>query len=80
VRASTVALAASFVVAFMLTLVDKPPLPTTTKMRNSEIKGKLLTHAEGFWYLYPDEGQHKGNLIAIPDDEVKKSTVRSRYE
>jgi excisionase family DNA binding protein len=78
VPASTVALVAAFVVALMLTLVDKPPLPTTTIMRNSEIKGKLLTHTEGFWYLYPDEGEQKGNLIAIPDDKVKSVGVPSR--
>jgi hypothetical protein len=77
---TVVMLAAAFVAAFMLTAIDKPPLPTTTLMRNTGITGKLHTHTDGFWCLYPDEGEQKGRLIAIPDDKVKALSVHSRDE
>jgi hypothetical protein len=34
-------------------------------------KGSLLTHSEGFWYVF----NNKGTLIAIPDAEVERVSV-----
>jgi hypothetical protein len=49
------------------TFTQKPPLPTAEITGSSETQGKLLTHTEGFWYVFSREGE----LIAISDDEVK---------
>jgi hypothetical protein len=77
-----------FFTAFLLGLsaiivFNEPPLPMVditkdstaqTKNSPSEIHGVLLVHTEGVWHVLEKQGE----LIAIPDDEVK--TVRVHAE
>jgi hypothetical protein len=77
-----------FFTAFLLGLsaiivFNEPPLPTVditkdsaaqNKNSPSEIHGVLLVHTEGVWHVLEKQGE----LIAIPDDEVK--TVRVHAE
>jgi hypothetical protein len=60
--------------AFMLTIVNKPPLPTVKINGKQSEEGKLLTHTDGYWYVFDGENE----LIAIPDSEV--DTVRVSTE
>jgi hypothetical protein len=61
----------SFLGGFVNTsLYSQPPMPTVEITGTSKVEGALLTHTEGFWYVFNQDGE----LIAIPDDEVK--TVR----
>jgi hypothetical protein len=66
-------------------LKDKPDLPVATIIRlgeteseTSKLTGPLLTHTEGFWYVFATEGGRKGQLIAIPDSEIKTIRVRPK--
>ena len=51
-------------------VVAGPPLPTVEISATGETRGALLSHAEGFWYVFNREGE----LVAIPDSKV--NTVR----
>jgi hypothetical protein len=53
-----------------------PPLPPVEISATTETKGRLLAHTEGFWYVFNQEG----DLIAIPDGEVKTVRVSSDVE
>jgi hypothetical protein len=50
-----------------------PPLPPVEISATTKTKGTLLTHTDGFWYVFNREG----DLIAVPDDEVKTVRVSS---
>lgn len=50
-----------------------PPLPPVEIRTTTETQGNLLAHTEGFWYVFNSEG----DLIAIPDDEVKSVRISS---
>jgi hypothetical protein len=50
--------------------LSAPPLPPIEVSATTPTTGKLLTHTDGFRYVFDQEG----DLIAIPDDEV--TTVR----
>jgi len=65
-----------FVVA---TQTNEPSLPTVEISGRNTSKGTLLTHADGFWYVFDCESDCKGSrqvtLVAIPDPEVKTVQV-----
>jgi heme/copper-type cytochrome/quinol oxidase subunit 4 len=62
-----------------ITLLTEPTLPyADISAQKSHVDGNLLTHVDGFWYIFEDEGNHKGDLIAIPDAAVKKVQVHPR--
>jgi hypothetical protein len=79
----------AFIAAFMLTVTSRPPLPLveitakTQEAANSQkaddallADGTLLTHTDGFWYVFEDRKDKPGSrLVAIPDDQVKKVRV-----
>lgn len=63
--------------ALAATYAQAPPLPKaelTTKADRMKV-GPLLAHTDSFWYLFDDEGQGKGELMVIPDSEVKTGRV-----
>jgi hypothetical protein len=61
-----VGFALTFLLAFLLTFLRQPPLPKVEVSGDTHVKGRLLVHTEGFWYVYNGEGQ----LVAIPDGKV----------
>jgi len=71
--------AAAVIAAFMLTIPSNPPLPKVVidvKEKKENTTGRLLTHAEGFWYIFEEKDDQPGKrLTAIPDDEVTSAWV-----
>jgi hypothetical protein len=71
--------AAAFIAAFTLAIPSNPPLPKVVidvKERKKNTTGNLLTHAEGFWYIFEENDNQPGRrLTAIPDDEVREAWV-----
>jgi hypothetical protein len=66
--------------AFMLAIpTSSPPLPMVEidiKDKDKDAVGRLLTHTDGFWYVFEEQDdQQKSRLTAIPDDEVKTAWV-----
>lgn len=66
VRGVTVSCVAVIIAAFLNSAVREPPLPTVKFSKSSIAEGALLTHSEGFWYVFDSKGQ----LQAIPDDKA----------
>jgi len=66
----------SFLMAFLLTFVSTPPLPIA-EISGGDIHGqvRLLAHTEGFWYVFTEEGDEEGILVAIPDSAVNHVRV-----
>jgi hypothetical protein len=64
----------SFIVGVPAGLSVEPPLPTVevTKMNgHSAIRGRLVSHSEGFWHLFVEPNSEVSyELLAIPDSEV----------
>jgi hypothetical protein len=62
-------------------MLAPPSLPKAvvhTSLRRGEIEGRLVTHADGFWYVFV---QQEGiTLRAIPDAKVKHVEVKSRVD
>lgn len=56
-----------------IALLNEPPLPSVEIDGANVTEGKLLNHIDGFWYVFNEEGE----LVAIPDAEVKKVRVSS---
>jgi hypothetical protein len=71
--------ALTFIAAFLLTIPSDPPLPRVdidVKDKDKDAVGTLLTHTEGFWYVFEQQGNEPGSkLTIIPDDEVKTAWV-----
>jgi hypothetical protein len=70
-----ISLLAAIAVPYLGVAVDvatdrPPPLPTIVITATSNMDGKLLTHTDGFWYVFEDEGKDKSQLVGIPDEEV----------
>jgi hypothetical protein len=62
------------------TLFAKPPLSTVEISGQRLVKGELLTHTDGFWYVFEQREANQGanqevKLVAIPDDDVKEVQV-----
>jgi hypothetical protein len=74
----------AFVAAFMLTIPSRPPLPMVEidiKNTDKDTVGTLLTHTEGFWYVFErHKDQPESRLTAIPDDKVKTAWLSRRAE
>jgi hypothetical protein len=68
-------IACSFVLASLTATFTEPGLPTAEIDGSNDVNGALLAHTDGFWYVFKYEGENKGHLIAIPDDEVDKVRV-----
>lgn len=66
----------SFLMAFLLTFLRTPPLPIA-EISGGGIHGqvRLLAHTEGFWYVFTEEGDEEGILVAIPDSAVNQVRV-----
>jgi hypothetical protein len=45
---------------------------------SNDVNGALIALPDGFWYVFENEGEYKGHLIAIPDDEVETVRVHVR--
>jgi hypothetical protein len=65
-RGSALLLGSTFLAAFMLTFVSPPPLPVANVGGSTSVQGHLLTHVDGYWYVF----NRKGNLVATQDDKV----------
>jgi hypothetical protein len=83
----TLAIALALVLSYVIfvgitrvTLLTEPTLPYADISAQSHVDGHLLTHVDGFWYVFEDQGDRKGDLIAIPDDAVKTVRVHPRVE
>jgi len=66
----------AFLAAFTLTFVSEPPLPPVVVKRvdgRLKVEGELLTHVDAQWYVF----NQQGNLVAIPDREVKNAEICS---
>jgi hypothetical protein len=74
----------TFLAAFMLTIPSAPPLPMVEidlKDKDKHAVGTLLTHAEGFWYVFEEREERPGSkLTVIPDDEVKTTWISKAIE
>jgi hypothetical protein len=57
--------------------LDNPSLPAVDISGVKDVDGALLTHTEGFWYVFDVAGEHKGELIALRDDQVTAVTITS---
>jgi hypothetical protein len=55
--------------------INKPTLPTVDINGDKGPKGALLTHTDGFWYVFDRKGDNRDKLVAISDDEVKKAQI-----
>jgi hypothetical protein len=60
-----------FWVLFISISYSPPPLATVEISGTRPAEGKLVTHTDGFWYIFDSEG----GLVAIPDIEVKTARV-----
>ena len=47
-----------------------PDVDITGVQDKHDMQGALLTHTDGFWYVFDDEGKNKGELTALRDDQV----------
>ena len=57
-----------------LTFADnEPPLLYATTNFEEVPEGRLVTHSDGYWYIFDDTGE----LRAIPDDEAGAVQVSS---
>jgi hypothetical protein len=56
----------AFIAAFTFAFINQAPLPKVVVNGSPSVEGRLLAHADGFWYVYNDAG----DLIAIRDDKV----------
>jgi hypothetical protein len=71
----TIGVVLAFVAAFAFTFINQPPLPEVDVQGTPSVEGgRLLAHADGFWYIY----NAADDLIAIRDDNVK--TVKYKSE
>jgi hypothetical protein len=81
-RAISMGLIVVFAAALAIAAFRSPPLPPvqidweqqTAQGRQHTTKGDLLTHVDGYWYVY---GENNKNLIAIPDDKVEQALLCS---
>jgi len=65
-------LATAFVVAFTIAVTrSEPPLPTVKISASTNIEGKLVAHAERFWYVFDEQG----NLVALPEQNVTEVRI-----
>jgi hypothetical protein len=69
-------LAFGFVIGCLLAFLKTPPLPVVQIGGEADYKGSLLAHAQGYWYVFEREGE----LIVIPDEDVKTVRIRSQGE
>jgi hypothetical protein len=69
--------AAYFVVILSVSIYDTtPPLPRVEISGQRPVNGKLLTHADRFWYVFKQqEDKQETKLVAIPDDKVEDVQV-----
>jgi hypothetical protein len=54
-----------------------PPLSNVEMSGKKDMKGALLAHTDGFWYVFDVAGKNKGELIALRDDQVETVTLSS---
>jgi len=67
-----VGLASVLVTAFTLALTrETPALPAVQITANTSVEGELLTHVDGFWHVFDEQG----TLVAIPDDDVSEVRI-----
>ena len=60
-----------YVSSVMIVMSQPPPLPPVSITGASDTSGTLLTHTDGFWYVFHrEENEERWHLVAIPDDEV----------
>ena len=62
--------------SFPAAAAEDPPLPEIRVDGTSKTEGYLLVHSDGFWYLFDKEG----DLLAIPDSEVKTVRISSNLD
>jgi hypothetical protein len=81
----TLAIALAVLMSYVIVLgfirvvfFTEPTLPYVEMSAQSHIDGNLLTHVDGFWYIFEDRGEHKGDLIAVPDDAVNTVLIHPR--
>jgi len=86
IAAVTLFFVAFFVFVLLISLLDtKPPLSTVEVSGQRPVKGALLTHSDGFWYVFERQedkqkdkqgkGKPEAKLVAINDDKVKDAEV-----
>ena len=72
---------AYFALVLAMSLISaKPPLSSVEISGQRLVKGELLTHTDGFWYVFEQReekqeakqgAEQEVKLVAIPDDDVK---------
>jgi hypothetical protein len=72
------AVATAYITAGLNVALYNPPLPEVEISGVKDMEGALLTHTEGFWYVFDVAGKNKGELIALRDDQVKTVTLSSK--
>jgi hypothetical protein len=61
----------TFLAAFLLAFVGDPPLPAVDVGGSQGTEGTLLTHVDGYWYVF----EPKGTLVAVPDAHVTNVNI-----
>jgi excisionase family DNA binding protein len=63
-------------VIYVSLIAVKSPLSKVELSGQRHVKGKLLTHADGYWYIFEQRGiMQEAKLVAIPDNDVKEVRV-----
>ena len=75
-RGLAVQIVAAFIMASLNAVIKDPPLPKVSLTGASITNGALITHSEGFWYVFDREG----TLQAIPDNEAGTVRVASQRQ
>jgi hypothetical protein len=73
IKAITIVLLSSSAMSFcvFVLIAHRPPLPRVELTGSHSVEGRLLTHAEGYWYIIEPDG----HVVAIPDDEAKTTEI-----
>jgi hypothetical protein len=70
-------IASYYVLTTYIVVLSEPALPAVEVSGVKDMEGTLLTHTDGFWYVFDDAGNNKGELIALRDDQVESVTLSS---
>jgi hypothetical protein len=67
-----------YVVGALSVALTNPDLPTVEVDGAKNMQGAFLSHTDGFWFVFDVEGDNKGKLIALRDDQVNTVTFSSQ--
>jgi len=67
-----------YVVGALSVALTNPDRPTVEVDGAKNMQGAFLSHTDGFWFVFDVEGDNKGKLIALRDDQVNTVTFSSQ--